>query len=443
MQKHMSTARIFVLGFLAVIVTGTLLLLLPWSTRSGESTSLRNAAFTAVSATCVTGLSLVDTYTYWSAFGQAVILFMIQIGGLGFMTVITLFSLLLRRRIGLREKQLLRQSSGGVSREETLVLMRRILFGTAIFEGVGAALLAIRFVPLLGLWRGIWHSVFHAVSAFCNAGFDLCGIFAPGQSLTRFAADPLICLTLLVLLTVGGIGYVVWDDICRNGVHVSRYSLHSKVVLTTNAVLLFGGAVLFYISERSGAFAKMDVPQAMLAALFQSGTTRTAGFFTVEQGTLSGFGRLLSCVLMFIGGSPGSTAGGVKTATVAVVVLNAIACIRGKTSACLFHRRFDSQQVRQASAILLLYLFGTIGAVGILTLYEPFSVGEIGFETISAMGTVGLSTGITAQLAPFSQCVLMLLMFIGRIGALTFLLAVAEQKHVVAAERPSEKILIG
>lgn len=443
MLKKLSTAKIFLLGFFALILLGTALLTLPISARSGQMTHPFDAAFTAVSATCVTGLSVFDTYTHWSGFGQAVILCLIQIGGLGFMSVISLFTLLFRRRQGLRERQLLQQASGSMRRMDTRRMFLMILCGTALIESAGAALLAIRFVPLLGAGQGIWQAVFHSVSAFCNAGFDLCGIFAPGQSVSRFTTDPLVSLTLIALITLGGIGYVVWDDVLHRRHHLSRYSLHSKIVLCTSAVLLFGGGALFFISERQGVLAGLSPPAALLASLFQSCTTRTAGFFSVDQGALSSFGLFLCCILMFIGGSPGSTAGGVKTATVFLVLSNAFSAVRGRDSLVLFRRRIEGRQVRQASAILLVYLAGALGAVGILSLYEPYPLGQLVYEVISAIATVGLTTGITTQLLPLSRALLMLLMFAGRLGALSFLLAVAEKKKTPEAQRPSESILIG
>lgn len=443
MLKKLSYAKLLVCGFVAVIALGTVLLCLPLAARTGTWTSPLDSAFTAVSATCVTGLSVFDTWEHWSLFGQLVILLLIQIGGLGFMTVIGMFSLLMKRHFSMRERRLLMQSAGNTQYDGTITLIRRILLGTLLIESLGAALLLLRFAPRMGFWAGLYNAVFHAVSAFCNAGFDLMGKYGAGLSLSAFSGDVAVNLTLAFLIVTGGIGFLVWDDVLKNRHHLRRYSLHSKIVLTTTAVLLLGGWLLFYCTERNGAFAGMPAGKQVLAALFQSVTTRTAGFFTVDQGTLSAAGLIVTCVLMFIGGSPGSTAGGIKTTTVATVLISTVASCCGQNEQHAFKKQLDREQVRQATSIVAIYFSGMLLSLFVMSLYEPFPLQSLLYEIVSAIGTVGLSTGITASLSAPSQCILMFLMFAGRIGGLTFVLAVAERRKRAQLDRPTEKILIG
>lgn len=443
MEHKLTYTRIIALGFVGVITIGTVFLCLPAASRSGEWTPFIDALFTATSATCVTGLTLFDTYAKWSMFGQIVILLLVQIGGLGFMTVITMFSIFLRRRIGLQERRLLMQSAGTMRISGVVRLIRRILFGTFVFEGAGAFLLATRFCPDMGFWRGIYNAVFHSVSAFCNAGFDLMGRFAPYSSLGRYAGDVVVNLTVMMLVVVGGIGFLVWSDVARFGFKFSRYELHSKLVLATTAALIFGGAALFFLFEGGGAFAGMGTGKRVMAAFFHSVSTRTAGFSTADMSALSESGRMLTIALMFVGGSPGSTAGGIKTTTLAVLVLGMFAAARHNNGIEVCKKRISDDLVRQAGAIATVYILCILAASLLISAVEPFEAEQVVFEVVSAVGTVGLSTGITPFLGGLSRVVLALLMYAGRVGGLTLMLALAEKRVKVQARRPSEKILIG
>lgn len=319
--SRLSKVQIIALSFLGIILVGTLLLLLPIATREGQSTSLLDAAFTAVSATCVTGLIVHDTFSHWTLFGQLVILLMIQLGGLGLMAFSVTFSLLLRRKIGLKERGILQESVNTLQIGGIVKLVRQLLFGTLIFEGIGALLLAIRFAGDFGVGKGLYYGVFHSISAFCNGGFDLMGVREPGSSMTYYAGDPLVNLTLIFLIMIGGIGFLVWDDLLKNKWHFRRYRLHTKIVLSMSAVLLFGGALMFFVLESDGILAGEPVGKQILVSLFQSATTRTAGFNTADTAALRDSSKLWMAMLMFTGGNPGSTAGGIKTTTLAVLLI--------------------------------------------------------------------------------------------------------------------------
>ncbi len=444
-RPRLSATRKIVLFFLGAILIGTFLLCLPVAARDGKWTPLLSSLFTATSATCVTGLSVFDTYTKWSLFGQIVILILIQCGGLGIMTTITMFAVFAKRRISLYERKILMQSEGTMRTGGVIKLLKRIVAGTFLFEGAGAVLLAFRFCsdPRFGFFRGLFYAVFHAVSSFCNAGFDLMGRLSSGSSLTMFADDLLVNLTLSALIIVGGIGFLVWDDILEKKLQFKRYTLQSKLVLSFSAFLILFGWLLFFLFEEDASMAHMSVGQRLLASFFQSVSARTAGFCTVDMGKLSVSGNLLMSALMFIGGSPGSTAGGVKTTTVAVLIIQLAASSRGNKNPTVFKRCIDDETVKRAASIgaiyILLDLFGTMFIAAV----DSFPLQAILFETVSAAGTVGLSTGITSQFSAASQIVLILLMFCGRIGGLTMMVTFAEKRTSIPLKRPNERILIG
>ena len=320
-KKHLSQTHMIALGFLLIILTGTLLLMLPVSSRSGEVTDFLSCLFTATSATCVTGLIVFDTFTHWTLFGQLVILTMIQLGGLGFMTVGVFFSIYLRRKIGLRERGLLLESVNGLQIGGVVRLVKKIVKGTVLFEGIGAILLTIRFIPDMGVARGIYNGVFHSISAFCNAGFDIMGRNEPYCSLVPYFDDPIVNLVICFNIVIGGLGFIVWDDITNNKWHFHKYMLHTKIVLVTTAALLVGGTVLIAIFEKNNLMADMSPIQIFWTSLFSSVTARTAGFNTIDTGALTESSKLLTSILMFIGGSPGSTAGGIKTTTLVVMLI--------------------------------------------------------------------------------------------------------------------------
>ena len=441
-KLRLSPARLIALGFFIVILVGALLLTLPFASADG-SASFLDALFTSTSATCVTGLVVRDTFTGWTTFGQVVILLLIQLGGLGFMTVITLISFAIGKRVGLYDRKVLMQSAGNFSLSGIGELIRRIVPFTFVFELLGAALLAVRFVPDFGWGRGLYFSVFHAISAFCNAGFDLMGVRTPYSSLTAYVNDPLVNLTVCVLIVVGGLGFLVWHDLARNKLHWKRYQLHTKIVLSTTALLIFAGWLLFFILERDASMAGMTVPERVLASLFQSITPRTAGFNTVDMAALSESGNLLTDIFMLIGGSPGSTAGGIKTTTVAVLVLSAIASSCGRVRVKAFRYNIDRDTIRQACSILTIYLTRAILAILAICAIEPVTLKQSMFEVNSAIGTVGLSMGITPTLGIASHIILILLMYAGRIGGLTFVLLFSERRTEPPVDRPNGKILLG
>ena len=441
-KHHLTPARQIALGFLAVILIGTVLLMLPFASK-GESAGVVDALFTSTSATCVTGLVVRDTFTGWTTFGQLVILCLIQLGGLGFMTVLTLLSFALGKRLGLYDRKVLMQSAGNLSLSGIGALLRRIIPMSFVFELCGAGLLAIRFVPEFGWGRGSYFSIFHAVSAFCNAGFDLMGFRQPYSSLTAYAADPLVILTVAALVILGGLGFFVWRDIARCGFHVSKYQLHTKLVLTTTLVLLLGGWLAFFFMEADASMAGMPTGQRVLASFFQSVTPRTAGFNSVDQAQLSESGSLLTSIFMLIGGSPGSTAGGVKTTTIAVLFLSAIVSARGRTRVTAFRYSIDRDTLRQASSIVFIYLALAVSAIVAICAIDPISLKQGLFEANSAIGTVGLSLGTTPTLSQPSLLILALLMYAGRIGGMTFVLLFSEGRSEPPRERPNGKLLLG
>lgn len=445
-SRAMHAAMVIAVGFALIILAGTLLLMLPCAAKSGRATPFIDALFTATSATCVTGLVTVSTAVHWSLFGKCVILLLIQIGGLGFMSVMTATSLLLRRTITLRERMVIGagfglDSSGGIVR-----LMRRVLVGTFLFEGVGAALLSIRFVQQFGLLRGVGMGVFHAVSAFCNGGFDLMGTpDDPFCSLVHYAEDPLVSLTIMALIVLGGLGFFVWSDVWDKH-SFCRLRLHTKIVLTATAGLLlfgFGWTLLFEWSNPAtlGAF---DTPHKLLAAAFESVTLRTAGFNTIDLGALTGPSQAVSCLLMFIGGSPGSTAGGIKTVTAAVLVLTAISAFCGRTTVSAFGRTIAPRSIMNAVTLLMaggvLCLVGACAIAGI----EDAPFHQCLFEAVSAFGTVGVSMGLTPTLAAASRVILIVMMYMGRVGVLTLGVAVfMRRREPPRLKYPDADVFIG
>ena len=443
MKLRLSHVQIIVIGYLAIVLLGTLLLLLPFASAEGGCASFRTAAFTAVSASCVTGLILQDTATGWSLFGQTVILLLIQIGGLGFMTVATFFYHLFNKQMGLRNRELMVESINTTQVGGIMRLARKIVLLTAVFEGAGALLLLTRFAPILGFWRGLWYAVFHSVSAFCNAGFDLMGIFGPCGSLVPFAEDAVVNLTLMVLITLGGLGFLVWDDLMRCGLRLRRCRLHTKLVLTTSAILTFGGALLFLLLEWNATGSGFRFGGRLLTALFASVTARTAGFNTVSVPEMSAGSRLLTLILMMVGGSPGSTAGGVKTTTVAVILLFTFASFRGKERPMVFGRSIKEETFRKSCSVLFFNLgLALVGAL-LLCAFQPFELSDALFETISAIGTVGMTAGITSSLGDAGAFVVALLMFLGRVGSVSFAVALLERKSAPPVSYPPEEITVG
>lgn len=441
--SRFSKVQIIAISFLGIILAGTLLLLLPFATREGQSTGLLDAAFTAVSATCVTGLIVHDTFLHWTLFGQIVILTMIQLGGLGLMAFSVTFSLLLRRRIGLKERGILQESVNTLQIGGIVRLVRRMLLGTLLFEGAGALLLSFRFIGDFGVGKGLYYGIFHSVSAFCNGGFDLMGVRKSGSSMTYYAGDPLVNFTLIALILIGGIGFLVWDDLLKNKWHFRRYRLHTKLVLSMTVILLFGGALMFYLLEHNGILAGEPAGKQILMSLFQSATARTAGFNTADTAALSDSSKLGMAMLMFVGGNPGSTAGGLKTTTLAVLLIYLRAALRRTKGAEIFGRRLEEDVVKRAAAILTLSLLLDLSGTLIITAVEQLPLADVMFEVVSALGTVGISAGITGGLTTVSRLILMLLMYCGRMGSLTFALIFTENRQTSPAQKPTERILVG
>jgi len=442
-KKQLSQTQTIALGFFIMILIGTGLLMLPFSSRTGEFTSFADALFTAISASCVTGLVVVDTYMHWSVFGQLVIIVLIQIGGLGFMTVGIFFSILLRRKIGLRERGLMQESVNTLQIGGIIKLAHKIVKGTLIIEGIGALILAIRFSLQMGVGKGIYYGIFHSISAFCNAGFDLMVYQGEYNSLVNYAPDIVVNITIMLLVVIGGIGFIVWDDLTRHGLKFKKYMLHTKIVLVSTAFLLLSGAFLFWLLERDHILAGRGAGEQLLCSLFASVSARTACFNTVDLAGLTDAGKFLNVVLRFIGGSPGSTAGGIKTTTVVVILMYIWSNMKHTYGCNLFGRRLDHESIVKASAVFCTNLFLATAAVLIISAVQVLPIADVLLEVFSAIGTVGMSTGITRELLMPSRVVIMVLMYCGRIGSLSFALSFTQKKRIAPVQQPVEQINIG
>ncbi|MBQ7838143.1 MAG: Trk family potassium uptake protein [Clostridia bacterium] len=444
MKRKFSHTRLIAMGYISIIIIGTILLMLPIASKSGESADFVTALFTAVSTSCVTGLVVVDTATNWTLFGQIVIITLIQIGGLGFMTIATTFSMLLKRKMGLRAREVMVESINTEHIGSIMNLTKKIVAGTAIFEGIGAVLLATRFIPEFGWAKGIWYSVFHSVSAFCNAGFDLMGIKEKYTSLVPFADDAVVIITISFLVIIGGIGFLVWDDVSKKKLKFKYYQLHTKIVLTVTAILLAVPTVLFLIFERDFTNEGLGIGQSILNSIFDSVTARTAGFNSTDTAALAPASKILTVFLMFIGGSPGSTAGGIKTTTLAVIAMSTFNGITHRQSQGIFGRRLEKDAIHKASSVVFTNMsLAIIGIIAILAIQPSLDIGDIIFECVSAIGTVGMTTGITRDLATASRLIIAFLMFCGRVGSVSFALALMEKKAAPPVKNPREKITIG
>lgn len=438
-KRRLTSFQIMILGFAGVILLGALVLMLPLSAAKRAWTPFPQALFTSTSAVCVTGLVVQDTGTYWSAFGQGVILLLIQVGGLGVITAAVTFLMLSGKNISLQERSAMQDAISAPAVGGIVRLTRFILRGTFLVELVGALALLPAFCRDYGL-RGVWMAVFHSVSAFCNAGFDILGRAGTlYPSLTAYAADPLVNIVIMLLIVVGGIGFLTWDDVCTHGLHLRRYRMQSKVILSVSAVLIVLPALLFFLTD----FAALPTGQRILASLFQAVTPRTAGYNTVDLTEMSNISRAVTILLMLTGGAPGSTAGGMKVTTLAVLAANAVAAFFRREDPQLFRRRLESSAVRNAAAILLLYLALTIAGAAIIGAVEGLPLGACLYETASAAGTVGLTLGLTPQLGTLSQGILILLMFFGRVGGLTLIYAAFSGHDLTYARYPKEKITVG
>lgn len=391
--------------------------------------------FTATSATCVTGLIRVDTYSHWSWFGQFIIILLIQIGGIGFMTFCIYALTLAKKKIGIISRSIMQNSISSPHVGGIVKMTKFIILATFFIEALGAFFLSFIFCPKLGLVKGLWFSIFHSISAFCNAGFDLMGNFEPYSSLVSFQDNWYLNMIIMLLIIIGGLGFLVWKDIIDNRGHFSKMRLHTKIVITTTIILIFGGALFIYFCEQGNA--------TILSSLFQSVTARTAGFNTVDLSKIRETTQLIIIILMFVGGSSGSTAGGIKTTTIAVMLVNIISMFKQKKGVEVFKRRISDEIVKMASCVLMAYLVLTLIVSLIICQLENISYITVLFECVSAIATVGLTIGITSQLGVISQCLLALLMLFGRVGSITFLLAFASNRATPLAKAPAEKIQIG
>lgn len=442
--KGLKPAQILVLSFLSIILVGTLLLMLPISTISGDSTSFINALFTSTSAVCVTGLVVVDTGTYWSIFGKTIILMLIQIGGLGFMTMTTTAAILLGKKIGLRNRIIMQEALNQFSISGVIRLTKYVFISTMIIEGLGALFLSFRFVPEMGFSTGLYYSVFHSVSAFCNAGFDIMG---NGKSLMAYGQDPFVSIVIMMLIVIGGLGFAVIVDLFRTQ-KFSKLTLHSKLVLTMTGILLSSAFVMVFIFEfnNPSTIGTFNLGEKLVASLFQAVTPRTAGFNTIPTDMLTMPTKLLTIMLMFIGGSPGSTAGGIKTTTFGMMFLTIVAVAKGREDIQFSNRRIPKDIINRALAVIFVSTFVIAILMMLLFVVEPtHSFEDLVFETFSAFGTVGLSLGITPYLTTAGKVVITVLMFFGRLGPLTIVLALSRSGHnkKQLLRYPEGKIIVG
>ena len=437
--KKLSSFQIIIAGFLAVILIGTGLLMLPVSSKTGAGASFGDALFTSTSAVCVTGLVVKDTALCWSGFGQAVILILIQIGGLGLVSVGAFIASLSGKRISLLQRSMLQES---ISAHQIggIVKMTGFLFKVAFAaETLGAVIMMPTFCSEFGL-QGIWMAVFHSVSAFCNAGFDIMGNSTGAfSSFTCFSANLGIVIPVCLLVIVGGIGFLTWEDVSEHRFRIKKYRMQSKAILAGTALLIVIPAAVFFLND----FSAYDLKERICLSVFHAVTPRTAGFNTAEMASMTGAGHALTIMLMLTGGAPGSTAGGIKVTTAAVLLATAAAVIRRKKSPQMFGRRIEEQAINSAASLLIMYLFFVLTGAFIISAIENLPFGTCLFETASAIGTVGLSLGITTVIGPVSRLILIVLMFLGRVGGLTLMFAAVRSSGADAAQRPVEKITVG
>ena len=435
---RITTFQIIALGFVLMILVGTLLLMLPISSRQGTGTDFSDCLFTATSAVCVTGLVVRDTCTHWSVFGQGVILFLIQIGGMGVVTAALSLSFVSGRRIGFMQRTVMQEAISAPQVGGIVRLTRFIILTTLVIELLGAALLSIVYIPEFGT-KGVWYAVFHSVSAFCNAGFDLMGVHGEFASMTPYVQNALVNIVLVLLITIGGIGFLVWNDVKEHGFRLKQYRLQSKIALSASGIMILIPFLWLLLSEMNGT----PVGERILPSLFQSVTLRTAGFNTMDLNSISGGGQALMILWMLIGGSPGSTAGGMKTTTGAILLLTALAIFRRKDQVTCFGRRIGEDVVRNAVAILIMYFMMFFVGGLIISRAEGLPLMSCLFETASALGTVGLSLGITTRIGALSRLILIALMFMGRVGGLTLIYAAQSVSRTSCSTLPLEKVTVG
>ena len=438
-KKHLSSFQLIILGFAGVILLGAIILMLPVSSAEGVITPFNQTLFTSTSAVCVTGLAVLDTGSYWSVFGQVVILLLIQIGGLGVITIAVSFALLSGRKISLMQRSVMQEAISAPKVGGIVRLTGFILKGTFLVEFTAAFIMMPVFVKDFGA-KGIWMAIFHSISAFCNAGFDLMGTEnVKYASLTSYISHPLINITIMLLIIIGGIGFLTWEDILKNKYRIKSYRMQTKVILTTSLLLILFPAFFFFFRD----FADMPMQERIFSSLFQAVTPRTAGFNTTDLTMMTEDGLGIVIALMLVGGSPGSTAGGMKTTTLAVLIANALACFRRKEDAQMFGRRIENSTVKNSATIFMMYIIFFFGGAIVISAVEDLSFSTCLFETASAIGTVGLTLGITPGLGVISQIILMILMFLGRVGGLTLIYAALSGSGKKISKLPQEKMMVG
>ena len=443
--KSLSATKIIAIAFAAIIFLGACLLNLPVASRSGESSGFLTALFTATSATCVTGLVVQDTWLQWSGFGQCVILLLIQVGGLGFMSAATLLVFLLRKRIGLKQRLVMAQALSISDMDGIVRLQKTVLVGSFLIEGIGALILFARFLPEYGLGNALRWSVFHSVSAFCNAGFDIFGVLQPDAGLILFQSDPVVLLTLCCLIVIGGLGFLVWQEVQQKR-SFRRLSVYARLVLLTTLALIVVGWIILCLLEWDNprTLGPMSVGDKLLNGLFQSVTLRTAGFASIDQAGLTEGGKAVSIVWMLIGGSSGSTAGGLKTVSFVVLILFMAARARGRESVCVFHRTIPQGQVLDAMTIGTILIFLAMFGGIFISSTSDVSVTDGVFEAVSALATVGLTAGATRVMSVPAKLLIILYMYFGRVGVLTISLGFLAGNRAEERYRYAEtKLLIG
>ena len=438
-KKHLSSFQLIILGFASVILLGAIILMLPVSSAEGVITPFNQTLFTSTSAVCVTGLAVLDTGSYWSVFGQVVILLLIQIGGLGVVTVAVSVFMLSGRKISLMQRSTMQNAISAHKVGGIVRLTKFILKGTLFIEMAGALALLPVFYHDFGR-KGIWMAVFHSISAFCNAGFDILGTPTnPFPSITAYAGNPIVNVVIMFLIIAGGIGFLTWEDICINKTHFRKYHMQSKIILVTTALLIVLPAVFFFFSD----FTHLSVGKRLLASAFQAVTPRTAGFNTMDISKMTEVSKAMIIILMLVGGSPSSTAGGMKTTTFAVLILNAFATFRSQENVETFGRRIEWSVIKNASTIAMMYCMLFLCGGITSSVYEGLPLLECLYEAASAVGTVGLTLGITPKLHIVSQFILIILMYLGRVGGLTLIYAVLSKKKKGNARLPLEKLTVG
>ncbi len=439
LKVKLNSSQIISLGFLGVILLGALLLMLPISTKNRVVTPFIDAVFSATTSVCVTGLIVQDTGTYWSVFGQFVILLLVQVGGLGVITVAGAFMLLAGKKIGLHQRSTLQDAVAAPKISGIVKLTGFILKGTFIIELIGAALLSPVFIKDFGFLKGVWMSIFHSVSAFCNAGLDLLGVNAPFSSLTTYADNYYVNTVIMLLIIIGGLGFLTWEDLKSNKFRFKKYRLQTKVILIFTAILILVPATLFFFIE----YKDLPIGERIIASLFQAVSPRTAGFNTTDLNEFTDAGKMITITLMMIGGAPSSTAGGMKITTAAVLLACVIAVIKRRKDARIIDRRIGNEVVFTAASIMLVYVLSTVTGALVISLYENLPFLDCFYETVSAMATVGLTLGMTPTLGVLSKIILIILMYVGRIGGLTIILATLSSKPLQEGKLPIEKITVG